>query len=657
MSPVTRRRSARLASSVAKVPCSPPLAAATAANGSVLTCCVQAKATPELSSVAEREETPVRNASKALDNVLSPTPTARRTPATPVSSTLKPPHDEMHPSKAHPTTSKPDIALHLGFSDIASSRGARTDRHAVQDQWGARMMEEIRNKAAKIKESLVAKREAEADPSNVHGRVIAQPKGKSGRFSAAHMAEFKKMDSIEGHASAWRAQNGRFTPIKSSLKRSPSKAELDGTPVGQNSAVKASASKARPDATPQRPKLSLKRTSTAANLDNDTPRRVVRKDASSAAAPEKPVSLARDGYASSAKRLKKRQEDDASSVRPVSRGNNTTGLAKSYSGLARLMSPTKASLAQSATPVKPTISLVPSGANTDIPRLTKSVSTTSIGSVSRTADLKRRIISPTRFQKPAALGSLTPGPTRIDKELPPIPLTTPRRKLTKRVAFTPDTAKAAISEDSPSPKKVTFSAGRAPLRALDAEYPELDEHTTLSKSSNGLYPDLSPLKRLIQPQSADGKARTASVPGKFTFRSDHTIKFGDSSANGFGASPGQASIRHLLPGTAHGIANKKRHRASSDEEDAENEAAERAAKKRKHETVPEGQALLAPRLVGASAASSAKKRLLGRTPTKTPSRAPAVTPSRTPASATPSKRGAVLSLSRLNMLARPKNRG
>lgn len=733
MSPVTRRRSARLASSVAKVPCSPPLAAATAANGSVLTCCVQAKATPELSSVAEREETPVRNASKALDNVLSPTPAARRTPATPVSSTLKPPHDEMHPSKAHPTTSKPDIALHLGFSDIASSRergltatpskisgvpSSSLTFHVGSDTSlsgdAQRMMEEIRNKAAKIKESLVAKREAEADPSNVHGRVIAQPKGKSGRFSAAHMAEFKKMDSIEGHASAWRAQNGRFTPIKSSLKRSPSKAELDGTPVGQNSAVKASASKARPDATPQRPKLSLKRTSTAANLDNDTPRRVVRKDASSAAAPEKPVSLARDGYASSAKRLKKRQEDDASSVRPVSRGNNTTGLAKSYSGLARLMSPTKASLAQSATPVKPTISLVPSGANTDIPRLTKSVSTTSIGSVSRTADLKRRIISPTRFQKvksilrgqkhdaedgksaipqPAALGSLTPGPARIDKELPPIPLTTPRRKLTKRVAFTPDTAKAAISEDSPSPKKVTFSAGRAPLRALDAEYPELDEHTTLSKSSNGLYPDLSPLKRLIQPQSADGKARTASVPGKFTFRSDHTIKFGDSSANGFGASPGQASIRHvrhsvlpassmpgsfpappspsshpnkentapplpkLLPGTAHGIANKKRHRASSDEEDAENEAAERAAKKRKHETVPEGQALLAPRLVGASAASSAKKRLLGRTPTKTPSRAPAVTPSRTPASATPSKRGAVLSLSRLNMLARPKNRG
>jgi hypothetical protein len=93
----------------------------------------------------------------------------------------------------------------------------------------------------------------------------------------------------------------------------------------------------------------------------------------------------------------------------------------------------------------------------------------------------------------------------------------------------------------------------------------------------------------------------------------------------------------------HGMINKKRHRVTSDEEEAEQEAAERAAKKRRSETVPEGEALLAPRLM-----ASGKK--------------PAFSPSKrfgTPSSlvGTPSPRKkAGLSLSRLNMLARPKNR-
>lgn len=647
----------------------------------------------------------------------------------------------MHPSKARPTTAKPDVALHLGFSDVEASKqrgllatpsklnGIPSTSFTFQasvdtglSSAAQRMMEDVRNQAAKFKAELVAQRaqgeeEADAAPEAISGRVIAKPRGKSGRFSAAHVAEFKKMDSIEGHASAWRAQNGRFTPVKSGLKRSPSKAELDGATAAQGSAAKPPVPSARlDDGLTRPPRRNLKRTSTAANLDNDTPRRPVGNTLAAA-----PVAAARESYRSSSKRLKKREEDDASSARPASRdnGGGDDASAKPHPGPARPTGPGKAS---------PAFASLSSALPTPRPKATgllaKSVSTSSIGSASATADAKRRMLSPGRFHKvksilrghrpdadgvrsaipqPALRGSQTPAPPRLTKELLQAPQTTPRRKLTKRVAFTPETAHAAAvgEEESPSPKKkVAFSVspGGAPTETLKAPRGAADEAAAEPhKSGGGLYPDLSPLRRLLASGSAaGGKARAAAVPGTFTFRSDHTIKFrGGVDATGFGSCPGQASIRHvqgppdalaaslpgsfpeppspsshpdkenaaprMLPGRAHGIANKKRHRPSSDEEDAENEAAQRAAKKLKNESVPEGQALLAPRLAGATAASSAKKRLLGRTPLKsTPGRTPAPGPSATLApgpSATPSRKGAVMSMSRLNMLARPKNRG
>ncbi|PNY23855.1 Uncharacterized protein TCAP_06199 [Tolypocladium capitatum] len=715
MSPPTRRRSARLASAT-----------------------VKEKAAPELSSIAEREETPCRHVPKSLDDVFSH---HQLQPSTPVSTPLKPPYDEMHPSKVRPTTGEPSSAFRLGFPEIPipSSRGARQfgltstpskiggmpsspftfrfAREAADTTLSGdaqRMMDEIRGQAAKIKADLVAQRKAEGSSANAKGRVIATPKGKSGRYSAAHMAEFEKMDSIEGHASAWRAQHGRFTPVKSSLKRSSSKANLDATPISQNSAIKPSPSKTRLGETPsRRPKASLKRTSSVANLDYG-PCKAVVKAPETLAAFGRSLPDAKGGQQSAVKRLKQRQEDDTSAARPVSRGDDSGPLPKSRSGLARLMSPTKSSTAHVAGPGKPTISLVPSPSKSSAPGLTKSATMTSLGSMSKTADLKRRIISPGRFQRvksilrgqkldvdgaksaipqPASQVSLTPAPPRIDKELPPIPLTTPRRKLTKRVAFTPETTKAATSEDSPSLKKSSNFSARAPLQAIDAHYPGLEEVLAKSKSNDNLYPDLSPLKRLIEPRSRHGTAPAPSTPGTFTFRSDHTIKFEDTSAMGFGAYPGQSSLRHvrgsvvstahmpgsfpappspnshpnkenaapwpprMLSGTAHGMPNKKRQRASSDEEDAENVAAERAMKKRKNEHVPEGQALPAPLLVGTAPASGVKKNRFGRSPVKTPSRTPGRTPGRAPASASPSKKGSVLSMSRLNMLARPKNRG
>jgi hypothetical protein len=90
--------------------------------------------------------------------------------------------------------------------------------------------------------------------------------------------------------------------------------------------------------------------------------------------------------------------------------------------------------------------------------------------------------------------------------------------------------------------------------------------------------------------------------------------------------------------------NKKRHRVSSDEEDAEREAAERAAKKRKNEHVAEGEALLAPKLISMSGAASPAKRQERGGLTRTAGRL------------SPAKKRSGLSISRLNMLARPKMR-
>jgi len=81
-----------------------------------------------------------------------------------------------------------------------------------------------------------------------------------------------------------------------------------------------------------------------------------------------------------------------------------------------------------------------------------------------------------------------------------------------------------------------------------------------------------------------------------------------------------------MPSITHGMSNKKRRRVDSDDE--EDEEAERSLKK--HKAVAEGDALMAPRILAEKMAPKSK----------IPSPA--------------KKKG--LSLSRLNMLARPKMR-
>ncbi|GAB1320078.1 hypothetical protein MFIFM68171_10288 [Madurella fahalii] len=677
----------------------------------------QSTEAPTLSSVAERDDSPGEAAVQNLDAVVSSPPRVPRTPSG--SSPMKPPMSEMHPSKVHPTMGPPSSGLRLGFTDI-KQKASRDDslpavaqttpsrvappsspftfrftRNTPSDlklgPEAQRMMDDLREEAAKIKAELVAKREAEKmEEENVGGRRIAQAKGKASRFSAAHMAEFKKMDSIENHPSAFRAQPGRMTPLKAGVKRSQSRA----------------------------------------NLDDPETVRAVQPTPASATAKTKAHAIVEEP-APTPKRARQHVEDDASSKRPVSRDGSSipapkpagSGIPRSKSNLNSLMTPTKSSLAR-ATSVKTPCqgSLIRSPSKATLSGMPRSATTSNLTSARLVVESEpaqtREIKSPkSRFDRvkamlrgakasatktksalplPSAFTSKTPGPVRPERHILPVPMTTPGRKLTKRVAFTPETQRAAVTQNSPSPVKSGIPPAKSRQVLGDVYYPSLDAIMAEQTADGDVsYPDLSARRPLPEPPKTF-KAGSAepSVPSEFTFRSDHTISFGSASKS-FGSSPGQASVRAVrpsilpsenMPGSfptptststsmpaasvsspnnkeneaprsvflalPHGMTNKKRHRVSTDEEEAEQEAAERAAKKRRQEEVPEGDALLAPRLTGLGTVSARKRVVMSASPKK------AGLAASTDAQATPSpvKKRQGISLSRLNMLARPKMR-
>lgn len=590
----------------------------------------------------------------------------------------------MHPSKIHKSTTKePDSGLRLGFTDIHPKPGqpsglsqqtptktgisspsfdfrfARPGPQLGPD--AQRMMDELREEALRIKAKLAAEREEKdkiggADAGSVGVRKIAQPKGKVGRFSDVHMAEFKKMDSIAGHPSAFRAQPGRVTPAKKTLKRTQSKANLDEK---DETAV---------EPTAEKPAL-------AERLENTAP----------------------------AKRARKHISDDTSSARPVSRdGGQSIKMVPSTPTLSRTQStlpssvttPTQASLARSVnakpathlpawsrSPSKPALASTPrnmtkSFTNPNLSNKPRSASKNFLRSPG-TLDRVRSILRyPSSSRKPLAPPSSIPVLSKSASKpdlktcfpsAPATPLGLARVKSVKRVNFTPDTANpdALASSNSPSPVKsgiprsasklglsaTARSAGGTP--AKEVLYPSLTGHPALAKyPSEVAYPSLATPRPLPEPpRQAKTEPRPASsVPGTFHFRSDRTIDFG-TPPKGFGTSPGQASVRQVrpsifpgsipgsfpdsdkentapLPAIPHGMPNKKRRRADSDDED-ENEV-ERSPKKQKA-SVPEGPMLVAPRIMVPMASRKSK------------------TPS-------PTKKKNVLTLSRLNMLARPKVR-
>lgn len=719
------------------------------------------KAIPELLSVTEDVE-PVAMSSPRRSVAKSPMPA----PSTPPSSAIRPPRSEMHPSKFHQSIGEPSSAVALGFTDIDTSARRNTGTAltatpsrstgvptssftfdlATSAHGGSlssdarRIMEELQEKAAKIKVELVAQREAEGlDGGGVGDRRIAKPKSIAGRYSAVHEAEFDKMESIEGHASAWRAS--RFTPVVAGVKRSPSKASLTDSP-----------SKTPASPSPQKtqiynrlaetPKKNLKRKSSAANLDSrsgaESPKKHYQFSSPSKAADRAPTERQTE------KRVKQHKEDDTSTNKSKSAATPTAPrtIARPQSTLSRLMSPTKSSRMHKSvspaktsvssvstptklptSPRKPTISLVstPSKPVTSPAKVTSSATPSFAQSLSganltaKADGFARRILSPARMQKvksilrsqpaadsacgsaipqPALYGSHTPAPPRLDKELPPVPFTTPRRKLTsKKVTFTPETKRAAVDQNSPTPLKSAlfrFRSASGPKSTRDVEM----KNTASGPGGHVAYPDLSAFKDIIEPKGDSAKKRVPSVPSSFTFRSDHTIEFGNAPETGFGSSVGQSSVRQVrqslsqaaslpgsfptppaasshpdkentapasssktLHGVLHGLTSKKRHRPSSDEEDAQREAAERASKKRKNTTTgAERPALSSAKPISSTPQSNAKRARLNSTASLTPSRQQVnKTPTATPRSASSAKKQG-MSMSRLNMLARPKTR-
>ncbi|RFU24855.1 hypothetical protein B7463_g11480, partial [Scytalidium lignicola] len=606
--------------------------------------------TNNLPSLVEQEEDSKPTKHMTLTSMVS-SPSVPRTPAT--EGRVKPSLDEMHPSKVHQsTTKKPDSGLLLGFVDIPSSNSkqssgigqqtpSKTPSSSTFDFRFARstpklgpdaqkLMDDLREEAMKIKVQLASEKEQErlrlenCDSGNASARKIAQPKGRVGRFSDVHMAEFRKMDSIEGHASAYRAQASRNPPTTSGLKRTQSKAQLDDRAESQPSK-----------------QSTLVTTPRSERLENTAPAKRARKDIG----------------------------DDASSMRPISRdGPDTAKNAVNpvNTTLASITTPTKASLARalaakSSSSSIPTLSRSPSKPNLGVAHNlrspTKSATVGALRSPSKFDRVKSILRYPSSTQKePPAISSsassLPRATTQLDlnKALPQAP--TP----TKHVTF-PSMDEAPTIPTTPSPKKSgiprsTFGMNMGSVRtspSKDVQYPAISADDT---EKEVVYPSLDKAlaRSGFSSQTTDIRRPPPSVPGSFTFRSDKTIEFG-SSPKGFGSASGQASVRQVrssiapgpsmgrlpptprnnlrtLPAVPHGMSNKKRHRADSDEENEEPE--DRSPKKHKG-SVAEGAMLLAPRIESEKMA----------TKSKTPS---------------PVKKKGVLSLSRLNMLARPKLR-
>ena len=485
-----------------------------------------------------------------------------------------------------------------------------------------KIMDNVREEAAKIKAQMIEERnkqehkDGETDQLyGVGGRKIAKPKGKSGRYSDVHKQEFKKMDSIAGHASVWK---NKSEANKSSLKRSTSKAGLDEH-LGNLPRSKSFKNFAQ--------------TNSSDRLENTSP----------------------------GKRAKQNRYDDTSSARPVSRdtdaeldsAHNTSAKARPHSGLpSAVTTPTKASLARSASVKSMKVSMIPS--------LSRSISTKTLGSpiapktegsnkyLSRFGSMKSILHrSQPKFSNDPiklAAGTHLPLPqdkVNLEKELPSLPGTPSM----KRVVFSPSTKSQHDSvANSPSPSKIP------------TPYPQHQ-----SQPSNGspqssdsiMYPDLGNSPNI----TTRIKTPRASTPGDFTFRSEKTINFDTASPTTL-TSPG-STIRHVrpsgistplpafntLPSIPHGMSNKKRRRAESDTEaeDEENVDPRAVNELDEDEPRPKKQRMNASLETAADAPPPSKRPAAG-------SRIPK------PGSSAKGKGRKGISLGRLNMLARPKER-
>lgn len=730
MSP-PRRRSARLASS-----------GSSSKTG-------KAAAAPQLDSLTEREESSSEQAAQSSTVATSPPKPSTPAASSPVKLTMS----EMHPSKVHPTMADaPSSALKLGFTDInldqkpgdAQSTPSKTGPPTspftfrfARTRADLELGPEIQQIMDDLRKEAAAKRLQERkETAEVHERKIAQAKSRidmiTGDLSKnpSVMANKVKKAATPGPASQ---KAGFLSPIKSGIKRSPSKANLDES-----------------DSAPQNFAAGIKRSQSKANLNE--PNFMSRK-----IAPARPTTKFAEtrlpGPESPSKRVRQHIEDDASTRRPVSRDDSAIPRPKSSGNdsirravprsqtLANLMTPTKASAARAVVTKTPTITLLKSPSKSDLgdaaktpskaglfrspskPDLANSFTPTphkNLGGLKKSVtygDLGAGQSNPTVVQTPGRFdrvksilkrqfsaskpksGLPTKTPGRTEQQAPSTSVTTPVQKMDKHVEFTPETKQIALTQNSPSPIKSSLPRSKTFSKLSTPSLPSfatvMSAKKTLKKEVS--YPDLSAYADKEKTEEEEEETTEEpksplpeSVPGTFTFRSDHTIRFDSASPNGFGGSAGQASLRHVrnpvaptsrMPGSfpsvslgesspnkenkdpifkfgiPHGISNKKRHRAlwedeelktgiphglsnkkrnrTSSDDEGDDENMERAAKKlRKANHTAGGAAFSAPRLIK----SSPMKKL--------------TCPSQTPS---PQKKAGI-SLSRLQLLAQPKHR-
>ena len=631
----------------------------------------------KLSSLLERDESPGSGAPHSLNAIVSsplaPPNTVKgqfttksspvKTPQT--SSRIQPSMEEMHPSKVHQSTIKPS-ASRQGFGSIlarmtgspsklalaalsqqtpSKAKGSLPDKMtsptfdfsferpesdlSVEAQ---KIMDSVREEAAKIKAQMIEERGKQEDKDGeadqlygVGGRKIAKPKGKSGRYSDVHKQQFRKMDSIAGHASIWK---NKVEDNASSLKRSPSKAGLD-EPLGK-----------------------LPRSKSFKTFGNQ-------------------ILSDRLENTSPGKRPKQNRSDDTSSARPVSRDTDaepestqtTSAKVRPLSALpSAVTTPTKASLARSASVKSIETSMIPS--------LSQSASTKTLGSpvAPKTEGSNKYLSSLSRFGsmksilyrsqpkfsndpiKVAAGTHLPPpqGRINLEKDLPSLPGTPStglhRSPTMKRVGFTPSTkSQHDLAASSPSLSKTPTLYSQHPSRPSD----------NIPISSDPItYPDLGNSPNI----TTRTKIPKPSTPGDFTFRSEKTMDF-NTVPPATVTSPGN-TIRHVrpsgistplpafnnLPSIPHGMSNKKRRYAESDTEVEDEENVD-------------------PMKVGEvdDDQPKAKKQRMSKSWENT-AHAPSPTKRRTAGSRIPKFGGAEdrgrkgISLGRLNMLARPKER-
>ncbi|KKF94279.1 hypothetical protein CFO_g3392 [Ceratocystis platani] len=502
-----------------------------------------------------------------------------------------------------------------------------------------KIMDGLREEAAKIKAGLIADRERDREQAeSLADRKFAQPKGKSNRYSAVHMAEFKKMDSIENHPSAFRAAPGRFTPVKalklsngdSPLKqqsqRQPNSATSFGTPTKSGIA--------RP--TDFSSTIRLVRSASKSDL--------VAESRAPTQAPATPSAIPRSAA--------------SAATSTQTKASGTPGRFEHIKSILK----------------KTTIPSAAPGTATNI-----------------MCDTAAQKSSEKTTSNDAVFD--TPSKALTGSRLPEKVVTTPSHRLTKHSVNTPRlTTVTPTSHVSPSFKS---AMKRVRMVVPGDECPTME--SVLSKAETALevkYPDLTTFSGLLE-NDLDmpdiDEAKSPAVPGTFSFRSDKTIDFGISKPS-FGSSAGQASIRQVrrsvfgglssgasagIPGgfpksqlevmpdaptmsptetdvakdaggsnkendtpmsaskldgkyraISHGIGNKKRNRPSTDEDDQARDV-ERGNKKRRNEDLPLGISVTSTQTATTAAGSF-------ETRPKTPS-ASVVNTTTTMATATPTR--------------------